>query len=329
MFTKEVKDINAALYIKAARELGLRVEIISELYSYCLISRGEKILHIYHNSTSISDVATRRVTHNKYLCQKILEASGIPVPGAKLFDPKRENEIISYTERHAPVVIKPVKGSNSVGVTVGPQGAEEIRKAVALARNNKLLVERMIRGESYRILIFRGRIIDVLKWVPPYVVGNGRDSLQVLIELKTDYHLQNNLHTFHIDSDLLNRRGMGMEHIPTKGKKVLLNESEGHFAGPESEPIRIALDSIHPVNLEIFLKAVKVSGLALAGLDFISEDLKKPYNENGAAVNEINNSPHMWPHYFAEQKENLFAVKAILEDFFLIKCMKDLNQRQN
>jgi cyanophycin synthetase len=316
MFTKEVKDINAALYIKAARELGLSVDIISASYSYCLISRGEKILHVYHNSTSISDVATRRVTHNKYLCQKILQASGIPVPGAKLFDPQKENEIIGYTERHAPVVIKPVKGSNSVGVTVGPQGAEEIREAVALARKNKLLVERMIRGESYRILIFRGRIVDVLKWVPPYVVGNGRDSLQVLIKLKTDYHLHNNLHTFHVDSDHLNRQGLEMGYIPKNGMKVSLHELPEHFAGPESEPVRIALDSVHPVNQEIFLRAVKVSGLALAGLDFISEDPRVSYSENGAAVNEINNSPHMWPHYFAEQKEDLFAVKAILEDFF-------------
>ena len=46
--------------------------------------------------------------------------------------------------------------------------------------------------------------------------GRALDAGVLCLYNKKSIHLQNNLHTFHIDSDLLNRRGMGMEHIPTK-----------------------------------------------------------------------------------------------------------------
>ena len=59
------------------------------------------------------------------------------------------------------------------------------------------------------------------------------------------------------------------------------------------EPVRIDVKAIHPDNLELFTKAAEISGLLLAGLDFISTDLGISYRDNGAAVNEINSSPHM------------------------------------
>lgn len=319
MFVREVKEINAALFIKAARELGLEVDVVSTSYSYCVISNGKKVLHVYHNATSITDVATRKVTHNKYLSQNIFKTHGIPVPDAKIFSSADEERILHYVDQHKPVVIKPIKGSRSVGVTVDPQNAEEVRRAIALIQNDKVMVEQFISGDSYRVLIYQGKIIDILRWLPPYVVGNGLDSLFDLVEMKNDYYRRNNLYTIQIDFDYLGHQGVDMGFVPEKVQKISLHPSHEHYVG--GEPVRIALQAIHPDNAAMFVKAAKVSGLALAGLDFISEDLGIAYGKNGAGVNEINSNPEVWPHFFCEQQEDLFAIKAILTEYFSITDM--------
>lgn len=311
----EVKDRNTALYILTAKELGLKVDIISASYSYCVISNGKKALHVYHNTTSISDVATRKVTHNKYLSQSLLDKAGIPVPDAEVFEIKDMDKILAYVERNKPIVIKPIKGSNSVGVTVDPRSQEEIRRAIEEVTDDKVMVEKFVRGRDYRILIYKGRIIDVLLWVPPYVVGNGLDSLQALVENKNSYFIANDLHIIQEDFEYLASQGMTMEYVPKRGQQVYLHQLSEPTVGGEA--VRIDRKMIHPINIEMFLKTAEVSGLSLAGLDFISQDLMVPYKENGAGINEINSTPHIWPHYFAEQKEDLSAVRAILQGYFV------------
>lgn len=311
---REVKEINSALFIQAARELGFAVDVVSVSYSYCVISHGEKTLHVYHNATSITDVATRRVTHNKYLSQNILRTHGIPIPAAMTFSPEDGDAIRGYVEKHQPVVIKPVKGSKSVGVTVDPRNADEVRQAVARIQNDKVMVEQLIHGHSYRILLYQGRIIDVLLWLPPYVVGNGLDSLHDLVEEKNDYYRRNDMYIIQVDFEFLGGQGIDLGFVPQKGQRIFLHHSHEHYVG--GEPVRIDLQAIHPDNAAMFIRVAKVSGLVLAGLDFISKDIGVAYGENGAGINEINSSPEVWPHYFCEQQEDLSAVKAILTGYF-------------
>lgn len=313
-FKRELRDINTALFIKAARELNFKVDIVKPPYNYCVISNGDKALHVYHNATSITDVVTRKVTHNKYLSQNILRSHGVPVPAAKIFSPDNVDNILDHVEKHKPVVIKPVTGSRSRGVTVDPQNAEEILQAVARIQNNKVMIEQFIHGDCYRILIYKNKIIDVLHWFPPYVIGNGLDSLFNLVEVKNGYYRQNNMYLIQVDFDYLGNQGINMGFVPEKGQKIYLHHSQEHYVG--GEPVRVDLQSIHPDNIKMFLKVAQVSGLPLAGLDFISKDLSISYNENGAGINEINSNPEVWPHYFCEQKEDLTAIKAILEGFF-------------
>jgi len=310
----ETKNINTSIYILAARKLGLQVDVMSFYYSYCVISKNDKKLFVYFNATSETNVASRRMTNNKYFSQRILREGGVPVPESKIFHRNDEEKIIGYVRRFSPVVIKPIKGSNSVGVTINPQTDEEIRAAIRLVNSGKVMVERFIPGGDYRILIYRGRVLEVLMWVPPYVIGNGLDTLHVLVGEKNRFYWDNALDSIVVDCNHLSQQGLDMAYVPNSGQKVFVHHlSESPIGG---EPVKVDLRNIHPENIKMFVKAAELSGLVLAGLDFRSEDLSVPYNENAACVNEINSTPHVWPHYFCEQKKDLSAVMEILEEYF-------------
>lgn len=310
----ETRDINTAIFILAARELGLNVQIISASYSCCIISDGVKKLYVYHNTTGITDVATRRMTNHKYLSQNILRDNGVPVPQARQFECGDIETILPYAANRRPVVIKPVKGSNSAGVTIDPQGEAGIRAAVAAITNGRLLVEDFVAGDAYRILIHRSRVLDILRWSPPFVIGNGIDSIHLLVEDKDAYRERCNLTPIAIDLTVLHRQDLAVDSVPASGRKVMLH----HLATPSTgeEPVRIPLKTVHSDNLEMFIRAAEASGLPLAGLDFLSPDLGISYRKVRACVNEINSTPHIWPHFVAGQSDDLGAVKAILSGHF-------------
>lgn len=314
MLEQTTRDINTNVFIHAARQLELDVEVISASYSYCTISDGHKRLSIYHNWTSLTDIVARRVNHNKFLSQRIFRKNGIPVPGNKVFDPEDRDGIVRYIKENIPIVVKPVKGSRSVGVTVDPRTDDEIDAAIRLVGKRDVMVEKFIEGDPYRILIYGRNVLDVLKWSPPYIIGDGVHSLQALVDEKNDYLRKNRLKPFVIDASYLAEKHVEVNSVPQGGEQVFVRYIYDELLG--GEPVRMDMKAIHPDNLELFTRAAGVSGLLLAGLDFISTDLGISYRGNGAAVNEINSSPHMWPHFFAQQKEDSSAIEAILQHYF-------------
>lgn len=314
MLDQATRDINTNVFIHAAKQLKLDVEIISAPYSYCSISDGRKKLSVYHNWTSLTDIVSRRVNHNKSLSQRIFKKNGIPVPAGKVFDPEDKARIVQYIKDNSPIVVKPVKGSRSVGVTVNPQTDTEIGAAIALVGKRDLMVEKLIKGDPYRILLYGRDILDIVKWSPPYVIGDGVRTLQELAAEKNGYFKKNKLRPFVIDAAYLADKHIDVNAVPRKGSQVFVRYIYDELLG--GEPVRMDMKAIHPDNLELFARAGEVAGLVLAGLDFISEELSISYKENDAAVNEINSAPHVWPHYFAEQKEDSSAIEAILEHYF-------------
>jgi len=311
---KSVRDKNTKLFMMAADNLGLKVEKIWDGYSTCLISSGDKRLYVYKNTTSMTDYAVRKITHQKFLSQQILQTADIPVPEIRMFSKTRQKRIIDYVEQRGDVVIKPLTGSNSVGVTLKPSGEQEILEAIKQIQTPKLVVENFIPGEDYRILMYKEKIIDVIEWVPPYVIGDGVTPISLLIEQKNRYWQMRSMYPIKPDMEFLEEQKLSMESIPKKGQMTFVHTLAEHYVGGET--IRVNKNKIHPDNIAVFKKAVDVSGLTLAGIDFITEDISLSYHENNAAINEVNSAPHIWPHYFANLKEYIKPVQDLVECYF-------------
>ncbi len=314
MSDQHIKDANASIFLAVARKIGLSVELLAARNSFLAISDGTKRLLVYHNATSISDVATRRMTNNKSVCQRLFRQHGIPVPEFKTFARNRIDAILDYWEQHRPIVIKPIHGSRSVGVTVNPQTKEEVLAALAIISGTKVMIEHYVPGDDYRILIFQDRILDIIKWLPPQVIGDGHRTIEQLIEEKNHYLLENDLYPIEIDPATLNRQNLAIADIPPCGHNVIINATNEHFVGAET--IRVAPQEFHPDNLAMFRRAARLTNLTLSGLDFICRDPRLSFHDSGAMVNEINNAPHIWPHFHADRAQDTSCIEAILRGYF-------------
>ena len=86
----------------------------------------------------------------------------------------------------------------------------------------------------------------------------------------------------------MNLHGFTLNSIPKKDEHVPLRIIESTADGGTPENITT---TIHPDNIDISIRATKLFGLQVAGVDIITTDITVPWHQNGAIINEINFSP--------------------------------------
>ncbi|MBD3362432.1 hypothetical protein GF362_01815 [Candidatus Dojkabacteria bacterium] len=320
MIAKKVSYIDTDIYLSAAEKLKLNIEIYDKEYSYCRIYNDEKELYIRGITLGVNNYVPIRTAENKHLTYRILHKNDLPVPKQKLFEIDETDKIIGYCEQNFPVVIKPEDSSLGKGVTVNINSTDEIEPAiqeVSLIGKKKVLVEDYVKGTDYRILIYRNKILDVLKRIPPYVIGDGEKSIKELIASKNKEREKLRLKLIQVDKtveNFLQDQKLNLNSVLKKGHKVEVRPTCNFALGGETK--RIDIKKIHPDTKKMFLEVFKYSKLNLCGIDYITENIYESYKKVGGYINENNGCPNIYIHYFADMKESLQIPKKILKMFF-------------
>jgi D-alanine-D-alanine ligase-like ATP-grasp enzyme len=202
-----------------------------------------------------------------------------------------------------PVVLKPRWGKQGRGVTVNLLTEPDVRAAYAVAAEfgANAVVEQCISGADYRLLVIGGRFVAAVKRLPACVVGDGRSSVQALIDRSNQHDRRDGVFLFpiHVDPELrgtLASQGLRLDTVPPKGVTVLLRRVANQSLGGTTEDVT---DEVHPDICAMAVAVAQACLLDLAGLDFMTDDIGRSWREGGAAIIEVNSGPgidlHMLP----------------------------------
>lgn len=231
-----------------------------------------------------------------------LAACALPAPRQIAADDA--DEAVAAAQRIGyPVVIKPRWGKQGRGVTVNLMTEAEVRAAYAEASRfgGNAVVEQYIEGADYRLLVINGRFIAAVKRVPAHVTGDGRQSVQALIDASNRHDRRDGvwLWPLNIDAEMLGTlaaQGLELDYIPHSGETVQLRRVANQSIGGTTIDVT---DEVHPDNRAMAVAAARACLLDLAGLDFMTTDISRSWREGGAAIIEINSGPgidlHMLP----------------------------------
>ncbi len=297
------------LVATAARKDGADVEWLSR---YAFIARKDGLVIPFHDIRSVDTTVAGRLSGRKHLTRKMLQMNGVPVPEGKLIK-SEEAALQLWRDIGAPVVIKPVTGTKGYGITVGANSAEEITKALKrarLARRGNALVERMVSGAEYRIIVVGGRVIGALAKDAANVIGDGVATIEALVERKNAERAKNP----HLSTRLikinkyitynLEKQNMALDHVPAAGEKVYLRWEANFSAGGDTID---ATDTLPAHVLDISARAVRaIPGLELAGVDIFYDEAT-----DQAHVIEINSDPGIGGHHFpmiGKSRDVAFAI---------------------
>ncbi|MFN9673018.1 MAG: cyanophycin synthetase [Microcystis sp.] len=255
--------------------------------------------------SSFSGILAVELACDKEGTKTILKDGGIPVPRGTVIQYLDELSAAIEEVGGFPIVIKPLDGNHGRGISIDIKNQQEAEEAYDLAsaasKTRSVIVERYYKGSDHRILVINGKVAAVAERIPAHVVGDGRSTVEELIEItnqdpnRGDGHA-NVLTKITIDKTALNvleKQGYELTSILAHGEIAYLrataNLSTGGIAVDRT-------DEIHPENVWIAQRVAKLIGLDIAGIDVVTEDIRKPLKEVDGVIVEVNAAPGFRMH---------------------------------
>ena len=257
---------------------------------------------IQATTTANTNMIAVDIAANKDATKKLLGDMGVPVP--KGYRIRSEDDLESTIDAVGyPVVIKPLDGNHGKGATVGITDLEHAKTAFERAKEYSrwVIVEKQLIGADFRALIVNNRLIAVAERLPAHIIGDGRSTIQELIDTtnadpRRGYGHENVLTQIEIDGQtlrLIKARDYTLESVLPKDEvlnlKTTANISTGGTAIDRT-------DEVHPQNVFLFERIARIIGLDVAGVDIIAPNVSEPLHENGGGIIEVNAAPGFRMH---------------------------------
>jgi cyanophycin synthetase len=252
-------------------------------------------------ASTTSSIAVE-IACDKEETKNILDAAGVPVPkGYIVYDEEDlENAVkkVGY-----PLVLKPVSGNHGRGATINITNWEDALEALVVAKrvSRGVICERFITGFDFRLLVINYKLVAAAKRTPAAVIGDGRQSIQQLIdEVNRDprrgYGHEKVLTAIKVDEMTLNiikDKGLDLADVLPEGQVLYLKSTANLSTGGTATDIT---DLVHPYNVFMAERIARVVGLDICGIDIMAPDLFTPIRENGGAILEVNAAPGFRMH---------------------------------
>ena len=239
---------------------------------------------------------------NKEETKRMLDNASIPVASGSIC--VDEEDLVACVKKIGyPIVLKPLDGNHGKGASINVTNWEDAVAGLGYAQkySRRVIVEKFITGFDFRVLIIDNKLVAAAKRVPAHVVGNGKDSIQQLIDTtnqdpRRGYGHENVLTEIDVDRDtldLLEKLNYTTESVPKNGEIVYLKSTANLSTGGTSVDVT---DMMHPENVFLCERISRVIGLDICGVDIMAENLTQPLKENGGCILEVNAAPGFRMH---------------------------------
>lgn len=245
----------------------------------------------------IESQISAEMANNKEMTTLLLAEAGLPVA--------KQAVVASGREAHAaakkigyPVAVKPLYGLKGYGVSPKVTDPDELVEALKKARKYKkpIIVEKHIEGQDYRLQITGGKFEAGILRTRAMVIGDGSRTVEALADetnkapwrWDANGRLKYGIRKTEDSTKILKKGGYDWSSIPKGEEKVYLQDVANSSQGGDFELVTTV---VHPENAKLAERAAAAIGLHLAGVDFITTDISKPYWETGGAICEVNVMP--------------------------------------
>ncbi|MGE0348942.1 cyanophycin synthetase [Hydrogenophaga sp.] len=264
------------------------------------LGHGRRQRRIWTAETDRTSAIAGGIAGDKDLTKTLLQACGVPVPEGQVVDsPAAAWE--AAQEIGLPVVVKPSDANHGRGVSLDLSERGDVEKAFAVAdaEGSEVMVERHVRGDEHRLLVVKGRVVAAARGESLSVVGDGRATVAELIDSQLNSDPRRGeaeefpLETIRLEREpvmrlLLERQGLSGGAVPAAGRHVLVQRN-GNVAID-------CTDEVHPEVAFAASLAARAVGLDVAGVDLVAQDIRRPLQEQGGAIVEVNAGPGLLMH---------------------------------
>lgn len=213
---------------------------------------------------------------------------------------------LAFAREHGyPLVIKPNVSGYSRGSHFPIRNENELWKAALMVKVwwPTSVIEQYLEGANYRVLATQDELVSVIRRYPPFVDGNGADSIAALIDaeniIRKEMDLLPTIHLIEKSAGVasyLKKQNLSFESVPADGERIYVFNRVALSPGGVVEIIDQS--TIPTVNKALFKKVVKAFDANLFGVDVIFErGIEESFEDQKCIMLEVNSRPYIKMHH--------------------------------
>lgn len=265
----------ARLLADEARRRGILVEVLDAEWGEMRMSHGGRSIVTRESLSELTTAVGMSRCDDKRVSRRIFAEAGLRVSrGQTATSAEQVSEAdAAFLAEVGEVVVKPVRGEQGRGITVGVQDVEHLVQAVELARAHcpDVLLEECVEGDDLRIIVIDHEVVAAALRRPPSVVGSGSHTVRELIERLSRRRAaatggESRIPLDATTADTVQRAGYGLDDVLPAGTTLRVRRTANLHTGGTMADVTAEL---HPTVAQAAVEASHALGVPVTGLDFL------------------------------------------------------------
>jgi len=279
--------------------------------------------------SSYNDLTVRRSCRSKEQARAVFSDNKVPHAKGLIF--LNPFNAIRFAKQYGfPLVIKPNVSGFSRGSHFPINSYGELWKAIFLAKLwwPTTVVEQYLLGKNYRVVVVKsadkkGQLMSVIERFSPYVLGDGKQSIEQLIDEENDvresmalFPVIHPLTKGSVTRKFLAKQSYSLATVPKEGEIVTLFYRIS--LAPGGVVSIIDQKTIPQINKDLFTDVLAMFDANILGIDVImAQGIDTPFDQQDCILLEVNSRPYLKMHDYPRfgEKEDLSGYFSHLEQF--------------
>ncbi len=268
----------ARIIADEARRRGIGVEVLDAEWGELRLSHGGRSIVTRESLSELTTAVALSRCDDKRITRRVVEGVGIAVPRGRTAT--GDDDDLDFLAELGEVVVKPARGEQGKGITVGVSTSEQLCAAVSLARQHcpDVLLEELIEGADLRVIVIGHEVVAAAVRRPASIIGDGRSSIGRLVtaqsrrrEAATDGESR-----IPLDEDtaaVVRAHGYGLDDVLPEGVELPVRRTANLHTGGTIHDVTAQL---HPALVTAAVRASRALDIPVTGLDFLVPDVAGP-----------------------------------------------------
>ncbi|MEU4478658.1 N-acetylglutaminylglutamine synthetase [Micromonospora sp. NPDC023966] len=261
----------AKIVADEAMRRGIRVEVTDPRWGELRLSIGGRTVHTRESLSELTSAVAMSRCDDKRVTRRILVEAGLSVPRGRTATGDVDD--LAFLADVGPVVVKPARGEQGNGITVGVRTPEALTAAVELGRRfcPDVLIEELREGEDLRVVVIDHEVVAAAVRRPAQITGDGVHDVTELIERQSRRRAAATGGESRIPIDDMTREvvaeaGYRMHDVLPEGQVLAVRRTANLHTGGTIHDVTAEL---HPAIAEACVTASRALDIPVTGLDLL------------------------------------------------------------
>ncbi|MBX7269096.1 N-acetylglutaminylglutamine synthetase [Micromonospora sp. Llam7] len=261
----------AKIVADEAMRRGIRVEVTDPEWGELRLTSGGRTILTRESLSELTSAVAMSRCDDKRVTRRILAEAGLSVPRGRTASGASADA--DFLAEVGQLVVKPARGEQGNGITVGVRTPEALTAAVEVAARfcPEILLEELCTGEDLRVVVIDHEVVAAAVRRPASVTGDGVHDIAELIERQSRRRAaatggESRIPLDDMTRDVVAEAGYELHDVLPQGQVMAVRRTANLHTGGT---IHDVTSDLHPVIAEACVAASRAIDIPVTGLDLL------------------------------------------------------------